>query len=46
MGGVIAVLEGFSNEESFLSGEELRLTLFRGSIIGGTSMCVINVIRS
>jgi hypothetical protein len=46
MGGVIAVLEGYSNEESFLTGEELRLTFFRGSIIGGISMCSINVIRS
>jgi hypothetical protein len=45
MGGVIAVLEAYSNEESFLSGEELRLTLFRGSIVGGASLLIVNVIR-
>ena len=45
MGGVIAVLEGYSNEDNFLSGEELRLSFFRGSIVGGASLCFVNVIR-
>ncbi len=45
MGSVISVLEGYSSEDDFLIGDELSITLFRGSLLGGLSLFTVQIIR-